>query len=155
MLGKELRSWGYLKSLHNRERFGATPGFVSTSWHRLVASIWLVSVGLFLDFKVPTLLPNRISPDKKSSNILKHGCFQKLGVPPNHPFVHRVCHSKPSILGYPYVWKHPHVTKPQLAVVLEKSQTSTARCRYFYISTSWQQKIPSCKHSWPEIPPFS
>ena len=27
---------------------------------------------------------------------------------PNHPFVHRVWnHYKPSILGYPYFWKHP------------------------------------------------
>ena len=32
--------------------------------------------------------------------------------PPNHPFVHRVVHYKPSILGaHPYFWKHPHVTK--------------------------------------------
>ena len=29
-------------------------------------------------------------------------------VPPNHPFVHRVFHHKPSILGYPYFWKHPN-----------------------------------------------
>ena len=29
-------------------------------------------------------------------------------VPLNHPFVHRVWnHYKPSILGYPYFWKHP------------------------------------------------
>ncbi len=29
--------------------------------------------------------------------------------PPNHPFVHRVFHYKPSILGYPYFWKHPSI----------------------------------------------
>ena len=28
--------------------------------------------------------------------------------PPNHPFVHRVFHYKPSILGYHYFWKHPY-----------------------------------------------
>ncbi len=28
--------------------------------------------------------------------------------PPNHPFVHRVFQYKPSILGYPYFWKHPY-----------------------------------------------
>ena len=28
--------------------------------------------------------------------------FPKIMVPPNHPFVHRVFHYKPSILGYPY-----------------------------------------------------
>ena len=36
--------------------------------------------------------------------------FPKIGVvPPNHPFVHRVFHYKPSILGYPYFWKHPYM----------------------------------------------
>ena len=30
-----------------------------------------------------------------------------MGKPPNHPFVHRVWNQyKPSILGYPYFWKH-------------------------------------------------
>ena len=34
--------------------------------------------------------------------------FPKIMVPPNHPFVHRVFHYKPSILGgTPYFWKHP------------------------------------------------
>ena len=30
--------------------------------------------------------------------------FPKIGVPPNH--FNRVFHYKPSILGYPYFWKH-------------------------------------------------
>ena len=38
--------------------------------------------------------------------------FPKIGVPPNHPFVHRVFHYKPSILGYHYFWKHPYTTIP-------------------------------------------
>ena len=33
--------------------------------------------------------------------------FPKIGVPTNHPF-NRVFHYKPSILGYPYFWKHPN-----------------------------------------------
>ena len=31
--------------------------------------------------------------------------------PPNHPMFNRVFHYKPSILGYPYFWKHPYVLK--------------------------------------------
>ena len=33
---------------------------------------------------------------------------KNMGKPPNHPFVHRVFHYKPSILGYQYFWKHPN-----------------------------------------------
>ena len=52
------------------------------------------------------------SPDfwtiKQCSNKLKFTwVFPKIGVPPNHPFT-RVFHYKPSILGYPYFWKHLH-----------------------------------------------
>ena len=38
--------------------------------------------------------------------ILPICMFPKIGVPPNHPFS-GVFHYKPSILGYPYFWKHP------------------------------------------------
>ncbi len=34
--------------------------------------------------------------------------FPKIMVPPNHPIFNRVFHYKPSILGYPYFWKHPY-----------------------------------------------
>ena len=34
--------------------------------------------------------------------------FPKIMVPPNHPLKNRVFHYKPSILGYPYFWKHPY-----------------------------------------------
>ena len=37
--------------------------------------------------------------------------FPKIMVPPNHPFYYyiiSVFHYKPSILGYPYCWKHPY-----------------------------------------------
>ena len=35
------------------------------------------------------------------------GCFQKKGYPQIMNF-NRVFHYKPSILGYPYFWKHPN-----------------------------------------------
>ena len=41
--------------------------------------------------------------------------------PPNHPLKNRVFHYKPSILGYPYFWKHPHVIsgrKPIRSIIL-------------------------------------
>ena len=37
--------------------------------------------------------------------------FPKIVVPPNHPcYINfkRIVHYKPSILGYPYLWKHPY-----------------------------------------------
>ena len=39
--------------------------------------------------------------------------FPKIEVPPNHPVVqfNKVFHDKPSILGYPYFWNPPNVTK--------------------------------------------
>ena len=40
------------------------------------------------------------------------GCFRKWWVfPPNHPFLigFSIINYKPSILGYPYFWKHPFV----------------------------------------------
>ena len=37
---------------------------------------------------------------------LHYGCFQKYGYPQIIHF-NRVSHYKPSILGYPYFWKHP------------------------------------------------
>ena len=48
----------------------------------------------------------------KSSTFRIHvdmGVSRKWGYPPNHPFLIRVFHYKPSILGYPYFWKHPHI----------------------------------------------
>ena len=37
--------------------------------------------------------------------------FPKIVVPPNHPFFNRLFHHKPSILGYPYFWKHPYMLR--------------------------------------------
>ena len=40
-----------------------------------------------------------------------YGCFQIYigGKPPKSSIFNRVFHYKPSILGYPYFWKHPFV----------------------------------------------
>ena len=51
--------------------------------------------------------------------------FPKIEVPPNHPF-NRVFQYKPSILGYPYFWKHPNVQivgKGLFFEVLDKQRT--------------------------------
>ena len=64
------------------------------------------------------LLKSQISPKKTGWGRLSRGkrllqgvkidiaiwMFPKIVVPPNH----RVFHDKPSILGYPYFWKHPY-----------------------------------------------
>ena len=52
------------------------------------------------------------------------GWFRKWWVfPPNHPHFNRVFHYKPSILGYPYSWKHP--SHPRL------HQEKTSRLSFF------------------------
>ena len=35
-------------------------------------------------------------------------CFRKIGVPLNHPCYFLIFHYKPSILGYPHLWKRPY-----------------------------------------------
>ena len=58
-------------------------------------------------------LPSHRWPTKEMTNVDQNikpsiiWVFPKIMVPPNHPFIHRVFHYKPSILGYPYFWKHP------------------------------------------------
>ena len=68
--------------------------------------------------------PNQTTPNQTKPNQNKpnkpNGSFQKIMVPPNHPFFNRVFHYKPSILGYSYFWKQtnkqtnkPNQTKPK------------------------------------------
>ena len=64
--------------------------------------------------------------------------FPKIGVPPNHDF-NRVFHYKPSILEYPYFWKHPYVGRcclrgPGLGPV-EPPTKSLAKSMEFKAST--------------------
>ena len=38
------------------------------------------------------------------------GCFRKIMVPPNHPWINRVFHYKPSILGgFPPIFGNTHI----------------------------------------------
>ena len=51
--------------------------------------------------------------------------FPKIvGFPPNHPFVHRVFHYKPSIMGYHYFWKPPPVDMVRIPHYLQAFYTS-------------------------------
>ena len=52
-------------------------------------------------------LGNTAGAGSPKQNTNTHGCFQKYGYPQSIHF-NRVFHYKPSILGYPYFWKHPH-----------------------------------------------
>ena len=48
--------------------------------------------------------------------------FPKIVVPPESSIFNRGFHYKPSILGYPYFWKHPYLdTKPATFFSLRKS----------------------------------
>ena len=51
------------------------------------------------------------TPSKRRSSGTVAGKHPEMkvdvGFPPNHPWINRVFHYKPSILGYPYFRKHP------------------------------------------------
>ena len=76
-----------------------------------------------------------------NNDVLKKAIwmFPKMVVPPNHP-IYRVFHYKPSILGYPYVWKHPYghwkITKicKRMTIILE-----LPRKLHRYFSARWLQ----------------
>ncbi len=53
-------------------------------------------------------LPPLVIPYFERIRRYKNGCFQKWWCPQIIHF-NRVFHYKPSILGYPYFWKHPNV----------------------------------------------
>ena len=58
---------------------------------------------------LPCCLTKKNKPNQTSKNIT--WVFPKKGVPPQIIHCDRVFHYKPSILGYPYFWKHPHVPR--------------------------------------------
>ena len=79
-----------------------------TSW--LIHGSCQEMYALVFIFRYLDLLWSYISASRLKKIEVKHGnlwVFPKIMVPPNHPFGHRVFHYKPSILGYPYFWKHP------------------------------------------------
>ena len=77
--------------------------------------------------------------------------FPKIVVPPNHP----IFHYKPSILGYPYFWKHPYILQCQnlLFFSLDRAFGSSSskfsgfrssQCT-FWIRTSVQLFFQNCR----------
>ena len=79
---------GRRRFLHSRERLGLPPG---TTWpHDQIRNLCFPSIPKFLSS----------SP---------YGCFQKWWYPQIIHF-NMVFHYKPSILGYPYFWKHPYTS---------------------------------------------
>ncbi len=75
----------------NKALFNGLPKFVRTSS--------LQSVSERSEFKGPRVIPNTRRGGASPDYI--YGCWTKNRgfYPPNHPFVHRVFHCKPSILG--------------------------------------------------------
>ena len=68
---------------------------------------WVRPVGDFLDHLIPsTALPETRDISPRFSGI-RMDVSEKSGTPKSSIF-HRVFHYKPSILGYPYFWKHPN-----------------------------------------------
>ena len=69
-----------------------------------IAGVLVTQLDLFFTYQ-----PGWPNPRSPSSHEVCLGVNPKIGgfYPPNHPFVHRVFHYKPSILGYHYLWKHP------------------------------------------------
>ena len=58
--------------------------------------------------------PNMQTNKRINKLIYIYGCFQKKGYPQVINF-NRIFHYKPSILGYPYFWKHPYIFYNPLA----------------------------------------
>ena len=70
----------------------------STNWHPLE----------MIHFK------NQLRTLRGGCYIYKYGCFRKYWYPQIIHF-NRVFHYKPSILGYPYFWKHPYRYTPKIS----------------------------------------
>ena len=61
---------------------------------------------------------------KKRETILQIFVFPKMMVSPQIIHFNRVFHYKPSILGYPYFWKHPYISMLVSVFLLAGAQTS-------------------------------
>ena len=79
----------------------------------------------------PTWMPKkREGQDGWNRFLLTTWMFLKIvGFPPNHPWINRVFHYKPFILGYRYFWKYPHAIKSLKD--LEVMNTSYAKMAWF------------------------
>ena len=87
-----------------------------------------------------------------------YGCFQKYGYPQIIHF-NKVLHYKPSILGYPYFWKHPYLHEIYINIgfhrisALEQLELrlDTKWLPFLEIPLSWG--VTSPEHLW--IPCFA
>ena len=57
----------------------------------------------------PPMAPKKVQGNHSGKRWRFIWMFPKIMVSRNHPWINRVFHYKPSILGYPYLWKHPYV----------------------------------------------
>ena len=65
----------------------------------------LLAMMIYCDYN---LVPHKIvSLVVYNSNIFIWW-FPEIGVPPNHPFLDGIFPYKPTILGYPHLWKPPY-----------------------------------------------
>ena len=78
---------------------------------------------------------------------------QKYGKTPKSSYFNRVFHYKPSILGYPYIWKHPHVVIQKSPVGLfpfkKKSPSKTRFWKPLEFSGIFVAFIFGCVHFLP------
>ncbi len=74
--------------------------------------------------------------------------FSKIMVTPNHPF-NRVFHYKPSILGHPYFWKHPYISKLGWLMLAGVSKANYAWLQWkLCTSDRWSPNIPEGSPLW-------
>ena len=84
--------------------------------------------------------PNEMSKQTKKSSQETNGCFQKWGYPQIINF-NRVFHYKPSILGYPYFWKHPYKQTKNQVTLLVPHHTWQTRLTPGRRKTRWKSEL--------------
>ena len=93
--------------------------FSRTNFHQSVAAAALNQV---VKTEPPEMCSQKKPGESSKSLPIMKGFIQKYmdvaenrGFPPKSSNFNRVVHYKPSILGYPYFWKHPYIIYPQKA----------------------------------------
>ena len=74
-----------------------------------------------------------------------YGCFQKSGENPQIILFNRVFHYKPSILGYPYFWKHQYIYIYIYSIAFVLFIDDWRRC-YFHFRRNWHFTLLTCLH---------
>ena len=94
--------------------------------------------------KPPGIFASQKKQTKKTWSAM--WMFPKIVVPPNHQF-NRVFHYKPSILGYPYFWKHPcELSVSHASSVLTASKHAAGGKLLIGVrqGRSWNQRFSIC-----------